>query len=629
MKGFYVSYSMRYLYSLLIFSTVLISCGQPENSQVLPQKIKDSFPISDPHSYATLSAARIVDMNLDIKVDFEKHIVSGSVEYRIQSNGADTIFFDSSDLLIDSITSGNKKLAFTMGKKDKYMGRSIAVPIDTNQKIITLYYSSSPKASALQWLEPAQTASRTMPFLYTQGEAILTRSWIPIQDSPGIRFPYKAKVAVPPGMLALMSADNPQEKSTDGQYTFEMDLPVPAYLIALAAGDLSFKELDNRTGVYADPTVVKAAAEEFSETPAMIKAAEHLYGPYIWGRYDILILPPAFPYGGMENPRLTFATPTVIAGDKSLASLVAHELAHSWSGNLVTNGTWNDFWLNEGFTVYLERRISEVVKGKDYAEMSAMIGRGDLDVALEDFKNTPALTKLKLNLKGKDPDDGMSDVAYEKGYLLLVLLERSFGRDSLDHFLKNWFIQYKFKPVNTEMFESQLYSSFPPAKLDSLQIKSWLYKPGLPGNAPKFTNKLFHTVDSTFEKVLVGKLTLKYNDWNFNQWLYFLRKLDGKVSLKQLNRMDEAYKFSGSGNYEILYQWLIDNINLKNNSILPDVANFLSHVGRRKFVLPMYEALLRNGMRPTAELIFRNSKANYHFITANSVEELFKSSSVD
>src|SRR4029450_2458259 len=234
-------------------------------------------------------------------------------------------------------------------------------------KRIIITYKSAPNASALQWLTPQQTAGKKAPFLFSQGESINNRSWIPTQDSPGIRQSWEATIHVPAGMTAVMSAPRIEQPITQGGesvFNFRMSHSVAPYMIAIAVGDLVFKPLGSRTGVWAEPATLEAAASELSDTEKMVATAEKLYGPYRWGRYDVLVLPPSFPIGGMENPNMTFLTPTFIAGDKSLVSLVAHELAHSWSGNLATNATWNDFWLNEGMTTYAEGRIVEELYGK-------------------------------------------------------------------------------------------------------------------------------------------------------------------------------------------------------------------------------------------------------------------------
>src|SRR6185437_10119480 len=317
----------------------------------------------------------------------------------------------------------------TLDSPIQFLGSRLNIPINDNSLNVTVFYKTGKNATALQWLNPQQTHDKTHPFLYTQSESIFARTWVPCPDGPGIRFTYTARVTVPKGLMALMSAENTQQVSDSGIYHFKMDNPIPAYLMALAVGDVAFRSIDNRTGVYAEPGMVDKVRWEFEDVGKMVSTAEKLYGPYRWGRYDVLVLPPGFPIGGMENPRLTFATPTVIAGDRSLVSLVAHELAHSWSGNLVTNATWDDFWLNEGFTDYFERRIMEALKGNDYSDMLWDLGYQDLVDNVNELGPTSKDTWLKLDLKGRDPDDGLTDIPYEKGSHFLKLIENSVGRD--------------------------------------------------------------------------------------------------------------------------------------------------------------------------------------------------------
>ncbi|MDX1440183.1 MAG: M1 family aminopeptidase/hydrolase, partial [Rubricoccaceae bacterium] len=329
----------------------------------------------DVHSYAQPEQARVTHVALDLNADFDGQQLVGSATLDIQkTEGADEILLDVRGLNIESVTdAGGSDLKYETGAIDDLMGAPLTVTIADTTNQIVINYRTGEEAAAVQWLSPEQTSSGE-PFLFTQGQAILTRTWIPTQDSPGIRQTYDAAITVPEGLTAVMSAEmlTPEgEINSDSTTTFRfrMDDPIPPYLIALAIGDLEFQEIGPRSGVWAEPDVVEAAAYEFAEVEEMMDAAEALYGPYRWGRYDVLVLPPSFPFGGMENPRLTFATPTILAGDRSLVSLVAHELAHSWSGNLVTNATWDDFWLNEGFTSYFENRIMEAVYGPEYAAM--------------------------------------------------------------------------------------------------------------------------------------------------------------------------------------------------------------------------------------------------------------------
>jgi leukotriene-A4 hydrolase len=612
---------MNYKNCLIVFTffTLFVSC-KPESSQ--SDRSISKRIVDDAHSFGDNSDARVKHLSLNLKADFDKKTLSGWAKLVVAKNGADSLFLDSNNLNIESVENAGKPIPYVIYAPKDFIGSKIAIPTASFNDTITIRYSTKPEALALQWLSPEQTYGKKQPFLYTQGQAVLTRSWIPIQDSPGIRFTYDAQISVPKGLMALMSAENPQKKSDDGIYKFDMKQPIPAYLVALAIGDLAFHAFDGTSGVYAEPEQLKAAAYEFAETPDMIKTAEELYGPYVWGRYDILILPPAFPFGGMENPRLTFATPTVIAGDRSLSSLIAHELAHSWSGNLVTNATWDDFWLNEGFTVYFERRIIEKVKGKDFSDMGSIIGRGDLNNAFSDFGDDGKETCLKLDLKGLNPDDGMTDVPYEKGYLFVVLLERTFGRDKIDAFLKKYFEVYKFKTITTEEFEDYIKSQLDTVQLDAIHLHEWLYNTGLPDNAPGFESKLFDSVEKEKENLLNGKSTIQYKDWDFNQWLYFINSIRNKATLEQLNSLNKRYHFLESNNSEILAGWLTNNIIVGNKVVNSRLEGFLCKVGRRKFLTPLYKALLQSGQKDEALKIYRNCRSSYHSVSQSTLDEL-------
>ena len=327
--------------------------------------------VMDTHSASTPDEAYITHLDLNLRVDMAARTIAGIAKYDIVNRGKGRIVFDTDGLVITEVKDADGNLLKHTLSDSTFLGRALMVDIGPQVKQLSIAYSTGANANALQWLTPQQTGGKKHPFLFTQGQAILTRSWIPVQDSPGIRITYDAHVQVPPELMAVMSATNSTSRSADGRYDFSMKQPIPPYLIALAVGDIEFRNLGARTGVYAEPNMVDKAAKEFVDMEKMVVAAEELYGPYRWGRYDVIVLPPSFPFGGMENPMLTFATPTIIAGDGSLTALIAHELAHSWSGNLVTNATWDDFWLNEGFTVYFEKRICEKVYGKDYSQMLA------------------------------------------------------------------------------------------------------------------------------------------------------------------------------------------------------------------------------------------------------------------
>ncbi len=523
------------------------------------------------------------------------------------------------------MTINGDEVKYTLGDELKWLGQALIIPVEFNSKKLMITYSTRPGAEALQWLNPSQTAEKKYPYLFTQGQPILTRTWIPIQDSPGIRLTYDAKITVPEELMAVMSASNPQSKTSDGIYTFRMEQPIPAYLIALAVGDLEFRSLGRRTGVYTEGVMLDKAAYEFADIEKMVELAEALYGPYQWERYDVIVLPPSFPFGGMENPRLTFATPTIITGDRSLVSLIAHELAHSWSGNLVTNATWNDFWLNEGFTVYFERRIMEALYDTTYSNMEAELGLQGLKSTLEELE--PRQTHLYLDLHGKNPDDAINDVAYEKGAFLLTLLEATAGREKFDAFLRKYFDEHKFQSMTTEKFLVYLDEKLiKPNKLN-INVSEWVYSPGLPPNYIKPSSDRFVKVDSVVGSFLQGKKSseLITNEWSTQEWLHFIRTLPDSLSTEQIKDLDQTFGFTKSQNSEIKAAWFKLAINQGyGQEILPDIREFLVNVGRRKFLTPIYTAMIENGMTEEARNIFNEARINYHSISINTIQALLE-----
>ncbi len=578
----------------------------------------------DIHSYA--EDAVIKQLVLDLEADFESHVLKGSATYQIETHGADYIVLDIRGPEIFSVTVDGNKVEYKLGTADPILGQALVIPVKPGSKTVSVFYQTKPTAEALQWLSPQQTSGQKHPFLFSQGQAILTRTWIPIQDSPGIRFTYQATIRVPKELMAVMSATNVQSKNPDGVYRFTMIQPVPAYLMALAIGDLAFKSTGPRSGVYAEPTMLDKAVWEFGDTEAMIAAAEQLYGPYAWERYDLLVLPPSFPFGGMENPRLTFATPTVIAGDKSLVSLVAHELAHSWSGNLVTNADWNDFWINEGFTTYFERRIMEVLYGREYSEMLSSLALAELQRLVTEIGPENKDSHLHLDLAGRNPDDGMNSIAYEKGYFFIRLLEEKMGRARFDAFLKRYFNEHAFQTMNSNRLLEYMKNNLP---MDSFQIRpeEWIYGPGIPANCPAPVSDLFDKVEGAYREMAASQRwdTLVTSKWSSQEWVHFIAQISDSVKPEQLPKMDEAFHFSTSGNAEILDTWFEKAI-LGGYSpvILARIESFLIRIGRRKYLLPLYKAFKITGQIETARKIYARARPNYHFVATNTLDQLLK-----
>lgn len=615
--------------SIFVLAGGIPSCTSPDSKQSDTTSKTDSMSATnDPHSFSNSAEARIEHLALDITANFEKQVISGTATYDIKtSEDAEEIIFDTKNLDINSVQLGNGDVAeYSLGDSSELLGRPLIVQITPETEKVSITYSTNPGAAALQWLDPELTAGGEMPFLYSQGQAILTRTWIPIQDSPGIRITYEADVKVPKGMLAVMSASNPREKDGEGTYSFTMDQPIPPYLMALAAGDLTFASISNRTGVYAEPASIEAAKYEFGNMDSMLVAAEELYGPYLWDRFDVLVLPPAFPFGGMENPRLTFATPTILAGDRSLTALIAHELAHSWSGNLVTNATWDDFWLNEGFTVYFERRIMEALYGVEYANMLAELGLQDLEEDIDELGANSEDTHLHLDLESRNPDEGMTSIAYEKGYFFLRTLEETVGRDTFDAFLKQYFEDHKWETVTTDEFVQYLKKHLIEPTNADIDVDRWIYGPGIPENVLEIDAVRFNQVDQTLNAFLSGDRSaenLNGEDWSTHEWLYFIRKIPRETELEKLQALDRTFELSQSGNSEIQAAWYELSIYsgyYKEN--IDRIEEFLTDVGRRKFLTPLYKALKKTGQLDKARSIYEEARPGYHSVSKNTLDEL-------
>ena len=606
---------MNKILSFLFTALLFTSCGAKKDLRV------DKHSFSEPHN------VRTTHLDLDVKVDFETERISGIANYTIENiNGSKELILDANGLRIDKVTSGGKDCAFKLTEKDSILGQGLIIEIEKGAKQVAIHYQSAPNSKALQWLNPKQTAGKKHPFLFTQSQAILARTWLPCQDSPGVRFSYTAKVQVPAELLAVMSAENPTEKNTEGIYTFKMEQAIPAYLMALGVGNLEFQNLGEHTGIYAEPEMIEKAAYEFAETENMLEIAESMYGKYAWDRYDMLLLPPSFPFGGMENPRLTFVTPTILAGDRSLTALIAHELAHSWSGNLVTNKTWDDFWLNEGFTVYFERRIMERMEDKDYADMLALLGKQDLEREVESLGHNHKDTHLKLDLLQRDPDDGMTDIAYEKGFFLLRLIEETVGRKQFDFFLNNYFTENAFKVMDTEEFivyiNEKLLDTDIEAK-EKIRLEEWIYGAGIPDNCPEVNSTKFKNVDNAIHSFEKGYPLANINSakWSSHEWLHFLRKLPKDSSLKDLKKLDTAFEFTTSGNSEILNAWFQLTIPTGYKAADNALEDFLMTVGRRKFLQPLYEALyMKDPLR--AKRIYKNARENYHSVSTQTLDAI-------
>ncbi len=606
----------------------------------LSPTIHAAVPSGDAHSFANTREFRATHLSLDLQADFARKRLRGHADLTLQRLDPQSrrIVLDTRGLTVSKVELLQPQpvaLKFTLGEAQPMLGAplSIELPASAQGKdvLVRIHYETSPQASGLQWLEPSQTAGKKHPYLYSQSQAIHARSWIPLQDTPQVRLTYDAHIRTPPELLAVMSAENDPDAQRDGDYRFRMPQAIPSYLIALGVGDLVFRPIGKQTGVYAEPAVVEAAAAEFADVQSMLEACEKLFGPYRWGRYDLLILPPSFMWGGMENPRLTFLTPTAIAGDRSLVSLIAHELAHSWSGNLVTNADWDSVWLNEGFTTYLERRIIEALYGRERHEMEDTLGLQSLQRDIADLteQGDAALTKLDMDLKGRDPDDAFSDVPYEKGRLFLGFLESRLGRAELDRFLRGYFDHFAFQSISAGTFVDYLTKhelDRADARITRAELQVWLDEPGIPALAVLPHSDAFKRIDAQRDAWLKGATPAKSLDtskWTTHEWLHFLDNMPADLSSARMAELDEAFHLTTSTNAMIAHSWLLDAIRAGYTPAWPRLENYLTTIGRRKLVKDLYEELLKTtDGKQMAQRIYARARPLYQVPLAAQLDEL-------
>jgi aminopeptidase N len=613
--------------ALLIASTA--SAPTATAAPDTPSPILTSPDAKDVLSYARPEIARVTHVDLDLTADFKTHVMRGTATLDILARpDAREIVLDDKDLVISRITDARGRLLkWSVGAGDDYKGAPLRIEIGAARRIV-ITYRSDPKARALGWLAPALTAGKKKPYLFSQGQSINNRSWIPTQDSPGIRQSWAAKITVPSDLIATMSAERltpagiPAARSWRS-YRFRMDHNVPPYLIALAVGDLRFQAIDARSGIYSEPGVLPKAAAELSDTGKMVTTAESLYGKYRWGRYDVLVLPPSFPFGGMENPTLTFATPTIITGDKSNVDVIAHELAHSWSGNLVTNATWSDSWLNEGFTTYFENRIDEALYGKERAATLADLSWDDLQ---RDLKAAPDAKATRLH---GDPEGVYGELDYTKGSTFLRTIEYTVGRARWDAYLRSYFDRHAFQPQTTAGFLVDLRAKLikgDQALEAKLQLDQWVYGTGLPDNAVHIRSATLAKIDQTLASVAAGAPigSIDASHWSTQEWLRFLNGLPRRQSAERLAELDRSLGLSASSNAYIRSAWLVLAIGNRYEPAIPSIAQYLPSVGRGLLILPVYAALKAQGDwgLPIARKVYATARQGYHPTIAAAIDKM-------
>ncbi|CAB1333767.1 unnamed protein product [Coregonus sp. 'balchen'] len=582
---------------------------------------------TDPCSFSSFSKCVTKHLNLTYHVDFDSHVLKAKT-------------LDTKDLKVSKVTANGQAAKFTLGPKHR--GQHV---------IVEVTYETAPSASALQWLTPEQTAGKKHPYLFSQCQLMpkqlgskkellvhkhdkgLTemsitqanhcRSMVPCQDTPAMKHTYYAQVSVPKELVAVMSAvrDGQEPDPQDSSrviYRFRQPVPMPSYLIAIVVGALESREIGPRSRVWSEKEFVDKAAFEFSETETMLKTAEDLAGPYVWGQYDILVLPPSFPYGGMENPCLTFATPTLLAGDRSLSNVIAHEISHSWTGNLVTNKTWEHFWLNEGHTVYLERMIGRSMESEQFRQFKAMGGWKDLQESV-------------------DPDDAFSSVPYEKGFALLYHLEELMGGPEVFMgFVKSYIQLFAYSSVTTEEWKNYLFTYFKNKVdiLNKVDWNAWMHTPGMPPVKPQYDTTMADAciaLCKRWVKTKEGDLgnfsEVDVKTLSTHQLIEFLSLLlqEEPLPLSHVKRMQEVYHLNAFINAEIRFRWLRLCVKSKWEDAIPMALKMATEQGRMKFTRPLFKEVYNfDKYREEAVRVFIANRAAMHPVTANLVAKDLK-----
>ncbi|MDR9388802.1 MAG: M1 family metallopeptidase [Wenzhouxiangella sp.] len=617
---------------ILVAVGLIVGCQDQRSPADVPDQSFDIATGADPHSFAEYDKVAISHMALDLSVDMAAQALEGHVVYDLvrHAPGWQRLVLDTRDLAIDDVHAIRPDgtllpVSWYLGRSQGHLGQPLVVVLPSGIEQVRIDYASKPEAFGLQWLSAEQTSSG-QPFMFSQSQPHYARTWVPLQDTPAVRYTFEATIEAPAELMVVMGAGgNADSTNETGVYTFDMPQPIPSYLMAIAVGDLEFAAIGPRSGVYAEPDWIDRAAEEFDVLEAMIDIGEGLYGPYRWGRYDLLVLPPSFPFGGMENPRLSFLTPTIIAGDGSLLALVAHELAHSWSGNLVTNAAWRDLWLNEGFTVYFEARIMEALYGE---RVERMLAKLDWDGLMADLPGLdPADQQLARDLSGRDPEEAFIRVPYDKGRFFIDWLEHRFGREALDAFLREYFDAFAFESIDTETFRAyaieHLFDRYPEAASVE-QMDAWLYEPGMPETAIAPQSDAFEQVDQASNQWQSGEIELNAlpsETWSVYEWQHFLTGLSGDVDPQSMAAIDQAFALTNTQNVELLYLWLLLSIETQYDPGLDRLESFLVEVGRNKFTRPLYAALADTDWgRDWAIEIYQQAKSGYHPLTRQASE---------
>ncbi|PRT53290.1 Leukotriene A-4 hydrolase [Wickerhamiella sorbophila] len=589
----------------------------------------------DPSTLSNYTKVSLRSTAVRLKVNWPTKTLSGSVKYQFDSIVNAEVVLDTSFLDVNSVVFNGQPVKYSISARQEPLGAPLVIclPESALSGDLDIEFATTEKCTALQWLDPEQTSGKKAPYMFSQCQSIHARSLFPCFDTPSVKSTYDIQVE---SAHPTVATGNVVKSDEEGVYKFRQNIPIPSYLFAISSGDLASAPIGPRSLVYSEPSDLKACQYEFeADTENFIKVAEKIVFPYEWETYNVLVLPPSFPFGGMENPNITFATPTLVSGDRQLVEVIAHELAHSWSGNLVTNCSWEHFWLNEGWTVYLERRIMGALRGESYRHFEAIIGWKDLTEAIDAMGETAEkFSKMVVDLQGNvDPDDAFSTVPYEKGSTFLLYLENLLGRGEWDKFIPFYFSKFKAKSLDTDMFKETLYEFFASQKdkLDAIDWNLWLHTPGLPPKPDFDTSIAEPCFDLAAKYAEAAKSTGDFSwatqkdteGWKARQVLVFLdsvaEKLEGAKHISSAaEKMNELFNFSTSNNAEIKARWFRLAIAGKLEQEYQPLADWLGTVGRMKFTRPGYRNLA-SVSRQLALDTFAKYKDFYHPICRTMV----------
>ena len=626
----------------------------------------------DISSYSNFNEIIQKELDIDISLDFEKKQMIGKMDinYEIINQEISKIILDLKGPEIVSVEYIQKdeegedlksiKLNYEIYSENEFkdsLGTPLIIYLDNikNNKevdykkiielktlLIRIQFITTEKCTGIQFLTKEQTYTKKYPFMFTQCEAIQCRSLFPVQDSPSVKSTYKVTTSIESPLTFLFGGiikTKYYDSNTKKNITlFEQNIPIPSYLVAFVAGELEYGRISERCGVWTEVGLCKKACNEFKDAETYIKIAEeYLDHPYEWEVYNLLVLPFSFPYGGMENPNLTFVTPALLAGDRSMSNVIGHEISHSWTGNLVTNKNWKNFWVNEGFTTFMERKLDSALLGEDMENLEAIVGNNELIADIKLLGEDSEYTKLSADYGGNDPDDGFSTAPYEKGYQFLIYIEKLIGKDVFKEVMQKYIKKYRLKSVDHTAFKGVLeevikekFKEKADEIIGKIDWEKWLYEKGIPKYTNEFSSEYLKDAEKLAEDFLNEKednetVLKKFKEWHTNVKLAFLNYLSehkDKINETICQNLKKKLNLAEEYNSEIKYMWYLLALDKKIESEIPNIKKFLETHGRLKYIRPIYFAWMEKDFNEAKEF-FDKVKYLYHPFGRRMIQEKF------